>query len=209
MTNLFNNISEKNQEKLLKLLEASIFIFKKDMTILSTIKSENIIGIVASGYIQIVRDDYNGDRAIIEELEENEVFGSMFSTISNSEYNIITKEESKIIIIEYDRIIECSKNNSPIYNQFIQNLLQIISGKINEKNDRIEILVEKTIRNKLLKYFQIVSKKNGSRNIYLPFTFTELAEYIAVDRCAMSRELKNLKDEGFISIKSKKITLLY
>lgn len=209
MTNLFHNISDKNQEKLLKLLEANTFTYKKDMTILSTSRNENIIGIVASGYIQIIKNDYNGNRIIIEELEENSVFGSMFSSISNNEYEIITKEESKIIIMEYERIIANSKNNLSFYNQFIQNLLQIISNKINEKNDRIEILTEKTIRNKLLKYFQIVSKKNGSKNIYLPFTFTELAEYIAVDRSAMSRELKNLKEEGFIEIKSRKITLLY
>lgn len=209
MINLFHNISDKNQEKLLKLLEANTFTFKNDMTILSTIKTENIIGIVISGYIQIVHNDYNGNRTIIEELEENSIFGSMFSSISNNEYDIITKEDSKLIIIEYSRIIEGVKNNYSFYTQFIQNLLQIISNKINEKNDRIEILTEKTIRNKLLKYFQIVSKKKRSKNIYLPFTFTELAEYIAVDRCAMSRELKNLKDEGFIEIKSKKITLLY
>lgn len=209
MVNLFDNISDKNKEKLLRLLEASIFTFKKDMTILSTLKGENIIGVIETGYIQIIRNDYNGNRTIIEELEEDSVFGSMFSSISNNEYDIVTKEESKIIIIDYHRIMECSKNNYPFYNQFIQNLLQIISNKIDEKNSRIEILTEKTIRNKLLKYFQIVSKRNGSRNIYLPFTFTEFADYIAVDRCAMSRELKNLKDEGFIEIKSRKITLLY
>lgn len=209
MVNLFHNISEKNQEKLLRLLEANTFTFKKDMTILSTIGNENIIGIVVSGYIQIIQNDYNGNRTIIEELEENSIFGSMLSGISNSEYDIVTKEDSKIIILEYDRIIDGVKNNYSFYTQFIQNLLQLMSDKIIEKNDRIEILTKKTIRNKLLEYFKIISKRHGSKNIYLPFTFTELADYIAVDRCAMSRELKNLKDEGFIEIKSRKITLLY
>lgn len=209
MVNLFDHISDRNKDKLLKLLEANIFTFKKDSMILSTIKEENVIGIVSSGYIQIVRNDYNGNRTIIEELEENSIFGSMFSSISNDEYDIVTKEESKIIIIEYERIIRSSNNNYSFYNQFIQNLLQILSDKINEKNNRIEILTKKTIRNKLLEYFKIISKKNGSKNIYLPFSFTELADYLAIDRSAMSRELKNLKDEGFIDIKSRKITLLY
>lgn len=209
MENLFSNISDKNVDKLLHILEANTYNFKKDTIILSTIKRENIIGIVISGYIQIIKDDYNGNRTIIEEFFENDIFGSMFSNISNNEYNIVTKEDSKVIIIEYDRILDCAQNNISFYNKFIQNLLQIVFKKINEKNNRIEILTEKTIRNKLLKYFQIISKNNSSKNIYLPFTFTELAEYIAVDRCAMSRELKNLKEEGFIEIKSKKITLLY
>ena len=61
----------------------------------------------------------------------------------------------------------------------------------------------------MLEYFRIISKKNGSKHIYLPFSFSEFANYLAVDRCAMSRELKNLKEEGFIELKAKKITLLY
>ena len=193
MKNLFKDITLKNQEKILKLLEASTFTYKKDTTILSTIKNQNIIGIVISGYIQIIKTDYNGNITIIEKLEENSIFGSMFSNISNHEYQIITKEDTKLIIIDYATVI--------------QNLLKIIFEKIEEKNDRIEILTEKTIRNKLLKYFQITSKRNGSRNIYLPFTMTELAEYIAVDRCAMSRELKNLKEDNIIEINNKIIKL--
>ena len=54
-----------------------------------------------------------------------------------------------------------------------------------------------------------MSKKNGSKYIYLPFNFINLADYLAIDRSAMSRELKFLKDEGFIEIKGKRITLLY
>lgn len=206
MIKLFQNINKKDQEKILKSLEANTFTYKKDTTILSTIKNDNIIGIVIYGYIQIVKTDYNGNITIIEKLEDNSIFGTMFSNISNNEYQIITKKETKIIIIDYDRIME-RKNNSSYYTIFIQNLLEIMFEEMNEKNDRIEILTEKTIRNKLLKYFQIISKRNGSKNIYLPFTLTELAQYIAVDRCAMSRELKNLKEDNIIEINNKIIKI--
>lgn len=206
---LFFNITEKDKEKLFKLVEANTFTFKKDNTILSTIKQENIIGIVISGTIQIIRNEYNGNRIIIEELTENSIFGSKISSINNSEYDLITKEDAKVIIMEYNRILSFNESNYKFYNQFIKNLLLIISDKIETKNERIEILTKRSIRNKLLEYFKITSKKNGSKNIYLPFNFTELADYLAVDRSAMSRELKNLKDEGFIKINQRKITLLY
>lgn len=206
MKKLFENIDFKHQEKILKSLEANTYTYKKDSIILDKIKDENIIGIVITGYLHIIKTDYNGNVTIIEKLEENSIFGSMFSNISNSEFQIVTKEDSKIIIIDYDQITNI-QNNSPYYIKFIQNLLKIIFTKIEEKNDRIEILTEKTIRNKLLKYFQIISKKNGSKNIYLPFTLTELAEYIAVDRSAMSRELKNLKDDNIIEINNKVIKI--
>lgn len=198
--NLFENINEVEKQEILKILEANILTYKKDLTILSKVKSNNIIGIVESGYIQIIKSDYSGNITIIEKLEDNSIFGTMFSNISNNEYQIITKKDSKVIVIDYDRILELSNKPTNSYNKFIQNLLKIIFSKINEKNDRIEILTEKTIRNRLLKYFQITSKKNGSKNIYLSFTFTELAEYLAVDRSAMTRELKNLKEDNIIEI---------
>ena len=70
MTNLFTNISEKNQEKILKILEASTLNFKPNCQILTSVKLDNMIGIVLSGYMQIIRTDYNGNRTIIEELRK-------------------------------------------------------------------------------------------------------------------------------------------
>ena len=95
------------------------------------------------------------------------------------------------------------------YNRFLKNLLDIVTQRIQEKNERIEILTKNTIRNKLLEYFHIYSKKHGTKYVYLPFTFSDLADYLAVDRSAMSRELKYLKEEGFIEVKGKRITRLY
>lgn len=208
MINIFKNINDNDKTKLFKILEADYFTFKANNTILSTIKQQNILFIIESGYIQIIQTDYYGNRIIIEELTDNDIFGSNISSISNNEYDIVTKEDTKIIMIDYLRIFTI-KSNYNCYHQFIKNLTLILSSKIKEKNERIEILSKKSIRNKLLEYFKITTTKTGSKNIYLPFSFTELADYLAVDRSAMSRELKNLKDEGFITISKKKITLLY
>ncbi len=204
----FDNINKQEKINLLKDLEAYSISFEKNELILKKVKNTNFIGIIVNGLIQIIKTDYNGNRIIIEELGENEIFGSKISSLNNIEYSIITKEETKIIIFDYYQIIN-KNSKSKYYNQFIKNLLEIIINSINEKNNRIEILTKKTIRNKLLEYFRIVSSKNNSKNIYLPFTFTDLADFLAIDRSAMSRELKYLKEEGFIEIKNKRITLLY
>ena len=208
MTDLFNNISEKNKEKLLKMLRAHTYNYTKNLKILSINRGENYIAIVDSGYIQIVQNDYNGEQFISDRLYEGSVFGPMFSIINN-ECDIITKEDSRVTIIDYDEIINNTDVNNVFYKQFIQNLLMIVSEKIKEKNERIKIITKKTIRNRLLEYFKLASNYNTNKTIYLPFSITELAEYLAIDRCAMSRELKNLKEEGFISIKNRKISLLY
>lgn len=208
MRKLFNKISVKEQKKLLKMLETSILTFKKDTIILSNVK-DKIIGIILEGKAQIIRTDYNGNKTIIEELEEESVFGTALSSLSNDEYEIITKENTKVLTIDFDLIISSKDNNYSYYNQFIKNLLEITTNIIDEKNDRIEILTKKSIRDKLLEYFNIYSKRHASKIIYLPFSYTDLAYYLAVDRSAMSRELKNLKEEGFIETKGRKIILLY
>lgn len=207
MNRLFKKIGVNQERKLLHLLETSILYFKKDNTILSTVK-DNIIGIILEGHAQIIRTDYNGNRTIIEELEEEDIFGSFLSSLSSDECEIITKEDTKVLIIDYDRILE-DNYNQPYYNQFVKNLLEITTNIIDEKNDRIEVLTKKTIRDKLLEYFNIYSKKHGTHIIYLPFSLTDFADYLAVDRSAMSRELKNLKDEGFIEQDGRKIVLKY
>ena len=208
MVSIFNKISVNNQKKLLKLLEANTIFFKKDSVLSSMIKG-NIIGVIVEGYAQIIRTDYNGNRTIIEELEEGSVFGSFISSLNNNEYNVLTKEDTKIIFFDYEFIINFENNGYSYYNQFIKNLLEITTELIDEKNKKIEILTQKTIRDKLLTYFEMNFKKTGSKNIYLTSSYTDLADYLAIDRSAMSRELKNLKNEGFITTKGRKITLLY
>ena len=101
------------------------------------------------------------------------------------------------------------ENRFTFYNQFLKNLINILTTIIAKANDRIEVLSNKSIRDKLLDYFRILSKKTGSKVIYLPMSYTELADYLAVNRSALSREIKNLKDDELIETKGKRIKLLY
>lgn len=208
MTNLFYRIHENEKEKILKDLGCDILFFQKNNKILTTLKYNNIIGYIIDGEIQIIKTDYNGNKTVIEELEENETFGTIISSIYNDDYEVIAKTDTKIIILEYNSIINHNKV-SKSYHQLIKNLLEITTEKMKNSNERIQILTQKTIRDKLLEYFDIMSSKNHTKNIYLPFTFTELADYLSVDRSSMSRELSNLKNEGFIEVKGRKITLLH
>jgi len=207
MTLPFDNISPKNKKKLLWSLEAHIMEFKPETNIVSTFPNDKILGVIEEGCIEVSRTDYNGNKTIIETLEEDDIVGSALSPIKNGEYDIITKETTRVIVFDYDFLVGFEENTKSYYNQFIKNLFIIITEKINERNERIEILTRKSIRNKLLEYFQIEAKKHGSRIIYLPFTFTDLANYLAIDRCAMTREIKALKEEGIIKVKDRKIYL--
>lgn len=209
MTNPFDKISKANIVKLLKLLEAHTMIFNKESIISKTIIDKKTIGIITNGYIQIVRNNYDGNNYIIEELFENDIIASSISYVESSEYEMIAKEETHIILFDEDTLMNIEDTSKTYYNQFIKNLFLILNDKNKIKNERIQIITKKSIRDKLLEYFYINRKKTGSNNIYLPYNYTALSDYLGVNRSALMRELKNLKDEGFIESKGHRIKLLY
>lgn len=209
MISPFKDITPNNKGKLLKLLETSNFTYQKGVNIAYLFKDKESIGLVLSGSLDIIRIDYNGTRTIIETIYEEEILGTSLTSLLSNDYEIITREDTKILWLDYNVILDINDVKYTYYNQFIKNLLMIALEKNTLKNERIEILTQKTIRNKLLEYFRIEALKNRSKIIYLKSTWQDLADYLAIDRCAMTRELKYLKEEGFISVKGRVITLLY
>ena len=209
MISPFKDITPNNKGKLLKLLETSNFTYQKGVNIAYLFKDKESIGLVIEGSLDIIRIDYNGTRTIIETIYEEEILGTSLTSLLSNDYEIITKENTKILWLDYNAILSISDIKYHYYNQFIKNLLMISLEKNTLKNERIEILTQKTIRNKLLEYFRIEAQKNRSKIIYLKSTWQDLADYLAIDRSAMTRELKNLKEEGFITTKGRVITLLY
>ncbi|MCI5732522.1 MAG: Crp/Fnr family transcriptional regulator [Tenericutes bacterium] len=205
----FDNINSRNKQKLLRLLKADVYEYKAGKRILEMIYNDNIICVILEGQIEIIRTDYNGNKTVIEELEEDDIFGNLISILNNKENEIITKKETKILAIDYNTIVNYEENSKGYYNEFIKNLFKMVVQKLNNANKRINIITKKTIRNKLLEYFNTNSYGHQKKYVYLPFNLTKLADYLSVDRTAMSRELKSLKDEGFIEINKKRITLFY
>ena len=208
MVDIFNGISKKDKKKLLIELEALSLSFKKNTSLLSSVGISNLIGILEKGNAQIIRTDYNGNEIIIEELGEKSIFGINFSLLNNDEYDIVTKEDSEFIFIDYDYILKIDHKKSNYYQTFLINFLSIMTSMVQLKNERINILTRKTTREKILEYFNAESKKVFSKTFYLPFNLTELAEYLSIDRSAMMREIKRLKDDKIIESKGKKIRFL-
>lgn len=209
MTTPFQDLTKSQINKLYDLLGVHIYTFNDNQEILPTIKNENIIGIILNGYAQILNIEYNGNEIITENLYKNSIFGSNISLTNSENYQIIARQETTVLVIDYDKLINPKNLVHNYFNIFLRNLFDIINIKFKEKNERIKILEKKQIRDKLLEYFEMEHKKSRLKSIYIPFSFKDLADYLAVNRSAMFRELKHLKDEKFIEIKNRRITLLY
>lgn len=209
MNGPFDGISELQKHKLMKLLKTHTYIFNKNEEILSTSKNENIICILLEGTAHIVNISYNGEEYISEKLEKDSVFGTNISGIDYNEYQIRAVEPCKVLVIQYKELVSAENVEHRYYNIFLNNLFTIITKKLGENNNRIKILTRKSIREKLLAFFENEYRITRSKYIYLPSSFKDLADYLSVNKSAMHRELKNLKDEKFIKVDGKRITLLY
>ena len=207
VNSIFEGIENIEIEKMLKCFEARKRIYKKDRTIVSNIINVKMVGIILSGTANMERYDYNGNRSIIEKLEKDSVFGEVFSRLG-SDISVVATSDCEILFIEYDHIINRCKNSCPYHNTLTNNMLKLLSKKIFVLNQRVEILSKRTIRDKLLSYFELLASNNPKRSFTLPFTYTDLADYLSVDRSAMMREIKNLKEEGFIKTNARKITII-
>jgi len=208
MTAPFDEMTTLQRNKLYNLLGVHIYKYNKNEEILQAMKSGNIIGIIMDGSAEIKYLEYNGNEIMMESLEKDDVFGTNISLTNNENCHIIAKEETEVLVIDYDKLINPRNLKYSYFNIFFRNMFDIINTKFKERNERIRVLEKKQIRDKLLEYFEITYKKTHSRFIYLPFSFKDLADYIGVNRSAMFRELGHLKDDNFIEIKDKRIKLL-
>lgn len=208
MNGLFKNIDPTDIEKVLKSLNGRRISFKKDMTILSNLNNTFEVGIILSGKASLIRIDYNGNRFIVSVLGPSDLFGGCFSDYMTDEMSVISDTDCEVLFVEYNLLLGRGDKRIIYREQLIDNVIDILVNKINSYNRRIEVLNKRSIREKLLEYFHILEVEQSSSTITLPFTFTTLAEYLSVDRSAMMRELKNLKEENIILVDRKKITMI-
>ena len=206
---IFKNIEEKNINKLLKCFDAREISFKKDSTIMTFIGKASTVGIITKGKAVLIRNDYNGNRTILETLEEGDIFGDVFSNYNIDELSIQSIEDTDILFIDYYHLTKRCSKACPFHSTVVENTMNILSDKVVASNERIEILAKRTTREKLLAYFEITSKKSLSKKFTIPLSYTDLADYLGVDRSAMQRELKILKEDEFIKTKGRQITLMY
>ena len=184
--------------------------FIKGETVTTYIEKRSQICIVISGEVDLIRYDFNGNKTIIGHFIEDDIFGEVFYPANtNNELFAVARKNSEVLFFTYDSLSTKCKRNCEFHKELTNGLSKLFLDKIVELNLRIELLTKKNTRGKILSYFEILSKGTLRRTFTLPYSYTDLADFISVDRSAMMRELKLLIDEGFIKKNGNKITLLY
>ena len=201
---IFKGMNHEEIEEAIKSLRTRRISFKKEHIIVSNLVEDDMIGIIINGKASIVTYDYSGNRDIIDRLEYNDVFGKPFSYMEN-DVSIIASTNCDVLFIDYQLLT----SNSSKYDKINYNINRLLTSKIYSLYEKLEILSKRSTGEKLLAYFNNVASKRGKKTFNLPITYMELADYLSVDRSAMMREIKKLKEEKKISTEGKKITIFY
>ena len=184
-------------------------IFSKGDVITTYIEKRNQMCILLSGTADLIRYDFNGNKTIIGHFTKYDIFGEvLYPTNTNNELFVEAKEDSEVLRFIYDHIVNKCNHKCKFHEQLEKKLPILIMNNTVNLNTRIEILTKKNIRDKLLTYFNLISTRTLSKTFTLPFNLTDLADYLSVDRSAMMREMKLLKEDGVIKKNGDKVTLM-
>jgi CRP-like cAMP-binding protein len=158
---------------------------------------------VLEGRVQIVRNNVHGNRMIMAEWGPADLFAEAFAPAEIAEIpvSVIACEKSRILFMDFKRIVTQCSSHCEFHSMLIRNMMKVLAQKNIMLSGRIDLLGKRSIREKLLAYFWTQSKKTKKKRIVLPFNRNELADFLCVDRSAMSRVLGQMQEEGIITFK--------
>ena len=199
-TVLFKNMKDEELDGILKCLNAKKQSFKSNEVVLMIDDIITSVGIILSGTVQILKEDISGIRVIVDELNEADLFGETFACagIEKSPVTVQAVTPCEILFIDYKRIAITCSSACKFHSKLIQNMLMLITHKNIMLSNKLDIISKKSTREKLLAYFAIQISKSGSNKFSIPFSRDDLADYLCVNRSAMSRELCKMRDENII-----------
>ena len=171
--------------------------------------TQSAVGVLLNGSADLVRLDADGNRTILETLGEGGVFGEVlaFAGVGGDSTFLACREACRVLYLDYDQITKRCENACLHHSILVQNLFRLLSAKTLRLSERVEVLSQRSIRDKLLCYFAQQMRLNGENSFQLPFSLSALADYISTDRSAMMRELKRLREEGIVRTENRRITV--
>ncbi|MDL2285280.1 Crp/Fnr family transcriptional regulator [Desulfovibrio sp. OttesenSCG-928-F07] len=207
---LFTGAKPEEIESMLTCLGASEAFYKKGQFIKLVGDTINGVGIILSGKAHIAREDFWGNRSIVSALGPLHFFAEAFCFAPLAKYpvSVLATEDCNIMFIDHKKLITPCSTPCPQHLRLIKNMLGIIAKKNVLLTEKIDHVSRHRTREKLMAYLSFMAKQNKSSHFTIPFNRQELADYLSIDRSAMSNELSKMHSEGLIKFKKNEFELL-
>ena len=209
-TQLFSGISTEEITAMLNCLQAKLRTFKKGEYVFREGEHIDNIMVLAVGKLLVQRDDFWGNRSIVNVIRIGEMFGEAYVAPESGAIlnDVVAEEDSTVIFFDVRRILTVCSTACRFHSMVVQNLFFAISEKNRKLVQKIGHMSKRSTRAKLLSYLSEEAKRHNSRHFTIPFNRQQLADFLCVDRSAMSNELCKMRDEGLLEFDKNEFTLL-
>lgn len=198
---LFEQVGREELASLLNCLQAKVLRVEKGMPVFLEGDEAGFLGLVLEGAVQIVRDDYDGTRSVMGYAEPGELFAEAYacSNVKTMPVSGYAMHDSTIMLFSCGKMLTVCSNACRFHNQIVKNLLQVVARHNVNMSQKIQFMSQKTTRQKLLAYLMDQAKKAGTPEFTIPFDRQALADYLGVERSAMSAEIGKLQRENVLT----------
>lgn len=210
-TALFDGIEENEISSMMTCLAATTEQYQKGDSVYRIGDTTTFVGLVLSGKLLVFTDDFWGNRNILSEIGAGQLFGETYAILMSKplEVSVLADEKSEILFLDVRRISTPCSSACGFHARLIRNLLSVTARKNYQLTRKLEHMAQRTTRGKLLSYLSSEAQLNKSPAFSIPFTRQQFADYLSVDRSAMSNELSKLRDEGILRFDKNHFELLH
>ncbi len=206
---LFAGVASDELNAVLGCLQARVIRVKRGQIVFQEGEPADQVGIVLSGWVQIVRDDYFGNRSIIGRAEPGQLFGEAFACAGTQmQVSVLAAEDGEIMLANCRKVLTLCKNSCSFHNTIIYNLLQIVARKNLMLSRKLEILSQRSTREKLMQYLLEEAGSAGSSEFTIPYDRQGLADFLGVERSALSAEISKMRAAQLIECRKNWFKLL-
>jgi len=207
---LFDGLTGEEILTMLHCLNARKRSVEKDALLFREGDLADTAGVVLSGAVRVLREDYYGNRTVLGQLEPGELFGETFACagVSALPVSVAAVQPSEVLLLDVRRVLTVCSHACTFHSRLIRNLVQAVAQKNLFLNQKLDITGRRTTREKLMAYLLRQAKEAGSPSFTIPFDRQALADYLGVERSAMSAELSAMQKEGILKTQRSRFELL-
>ena len=206
----FNGMRDDEILSILHCVQASTVARPRGTYILRAGDTTEVMGLVLSGSVLILQEDLWGHRNILSKCTTGDFFGEPYAATSGAVLNVnaVAEDDCELLFLNVKRLLMSCPTACGHHQKLIRNLVSVLANRLLVFNDKITHVSKRSTREKLLSYLSTESLRQASLSFDIPFDRQQLADYLCVDRAAMSVELSKLQKEGILKTKRRHFELI-
>ena len=207
---LFDRIRPEDMPGMLGCIGYHVRSYEKGEIIAFEEEKINLVGVVLKGAVDMIKEDVWGNRTMLVRTYRSDIFGETFACGEDSMATVsfMAAEDSEVLFLSFCRVMHTCTHACVFHQTLIENMVRLIARKNRELMRKVEVVSQKTLREKILAYLSVQAQSQGKNEFEIPLGRVELAEYLCADRSALTRELAKMKTEGLIDYRKNYFQIL-